>query len=1149
MNVDGFLNFNTNINTKGFTKGISGIKEKLGGVKSSLLKFGTTVAAVFSVKAIVNFSKECKSLYEIQLEAETKLETVLGRNLGATEEQIKATKEWASELQNVGVIGDEVQLSGLQELSTYIENPESLKKMNVVLNDMLAQQYGLNATAESAVTISTMLGKVLEGQTAALSRYGYSFDESQEYLLKYGTEEQRVATLAEVVESSVGGMNEALAKTPAGRLKQVSNSLGDVKEQFGQAFINIEAIFLPVLVKLTDILAETAELAVKVSQSLADIFGIQTSNASAVTSDIAESTDEQNALTEAVEETAEAQENSLAGFDQINTLTQKTEKSSETSENKSEEISIKPVVVTDSSETEKKIDEFSEKIQKLIEPIQLAWEANSPELIENVRTAFENIRELAGSVAESFEEVWTNGSGERYIGNIITLFADVFGIIGDISGTLQNAWEDNGRGTALIQSYFDRWNSLLELLHAINKAFREVWNDGTGEKICANIFEIITNINNTVSNLRQRFIEAWEENGTGVRIFRAVLGIINIILKTINSLTKKTSEWAKNLNFSPVLKSVAGLFESLEPLAENICDVLSGIYEEILLPIGSWVIEEAVPASIDLFSKAIDVLNSIIEALKPLGKWLYDKFLKPIGEWTGGLVVSIIEGLTDALKSISDWISEHQTLFQDFIILIGSLGTALAISGIITKTVNALTAMGGIIKIITTATGGLSGVLAFLTSPVTLVCLAIGGIIAIGVLLVKHWDEVKAFAVGIWESIQETLYSFFEAWETGWNAITDFTSAVWDSITNFFAEAWTTITGIFQNIGGWFSDRCNDIADALSNVSKWFENMFKKAYTKVTDIFKSIGKWFSDRWNDITSALSEVGNWFRNKFRNAWDNITQIFKNIGGWFSDRWGDIVNVFSVVDTWFSQKFRQARDNVTEIFSNIGNWFSERWDNITSVFSAVGDWFSEKFQNAWGGIKTAFSEVNEFFGGVWNGITSVFSHVTEWFRNTFSSAWEAVRNVFSRGGEIFTGITDGIFNTFRTIVNGLINGINWVISQPFNAINWALNGIRNIEILDWYPFQWLPSISVPQIPYLAQGTVVPANYGNFLAVLGDNKREAEVVSPLSTIEQAVTNAMKKNGGFGSGEIHVHVDLDGREIGRVAVRAVNQDRVRRGG
>ena len=75
------------------------------------------------------------------------------------------------------------------------------------------------------------------------------------------------------------------------------------------------------------------------------------------------------------------------------------------------------------------------------------------------------------------------------------------------------------------------------------------------------------------------------------------------------------------------------------------------------------------------------------------------------------------------------------------------------------------------------------------------------------------------------------------------------------------------------------------------------------------------------------------------------------------------------------------------------------------------------------------------------------------------------------------------------------------------------------------------------------------MPANYGNFLAVLGDNKRETEIVSPLSTIEQAVTNAINRNGNFINGEIHVHVELDGREIGRVAVKAVNQDKMRKGG
>ncbi|MDE6424604.1 MAG: hypothetical protein K2K89_00445 [Ruminococcus sp.] len=1002
------------------------------------------------------------------------------------------------------------------------------------------------------------------------------------------SESQKQLTLLQMVKDA-NALSGALgqASREADGWENVIGNLKEAWKQFmaviGQPVLNIA---VSAVKQLTEALTFLTEKARSVLGVFSELFGWENDDSEEVSVNISESVSEQNELTEAVEETTEIQKKSLAGFDEINTLSEKTEKSVETSE--SEKIAVKPAVVNDERKNEKEIDNFSKKIQELIKPIKLAWESNSPELIKNVQTACENIKGLAKSVAESFEEVWTNGSGERYIGNIITLFSDIFWIIGDISGALKSGWDDNGRGTALIQSYFDRWNALFELIHVINSAFREAWNDGTGEKICENIFEIITNINNTVSNLRQRFTEAWNENGTGVRIFGAILGIINIILGTINKLTEKTSGWAKNLDFSPFLESVADFFESLEPLVKNVGDIFLEIYEKILLPLGKWTIEKAVPASIDLFSGAIDLLNSVIEVLKSLGKWLYDSFLKPVAQWTGGAIVSIIKGIADALKGVSDWISEHQTLVKNFIIIIGSIGTALAVSGLIIKAVDAFKKMGGIVKIVTAVTGGLSGAFAFLTNPITLVCLAIGAVIAVGVLLVKHWDEVKAFAVGVWESIQETLYSFFEAWEIGWNTIVEFTSVVWNRITRFFAEAWANIASIFQNIGDWFYDRWNDIINAFSDVSKWFKDTFKKAYIKITDIFKNIGKWFSDRWNDIVNIFSVVGEWFGEKFRQAYDNITGIFQNIGNWFADRWNDIVNVFFVVGDWFGEKFRQAYDNIIGIFRNIGNWFADRWNDIvnvfdgiggwfwdkflfawdnittifwgiggwfrdrwndiTNVFSVVGDWFGEKFQNAWNNIKNAFSGVNGFFESVWSGITGVFGHVADWFRDTFSSAWEAVKNVFSRGGEIFTGITDGIFDTFRSVVNGLIDGINWVIEQPFNAINWALDGIRYIEILDWYPFEWLPSIDVPRIPYLAQGTVVPANYGNFLAVLGDNKRETEVVSPLSTIEQAATNAMKKS-SYGNGEIHIHVDLDGREIGRVAVKAVNQDRLRKGG
>ena len=221
-------------------------------------KIRAGAAALFSLRAIKSFASESRAAWNVQLEAEQRLARVMRNTMNATDEQIAATKEWASELQEVGVIGDEVTLTGLQKLATFIRDPASLRTMSVVLDDMLAQQDGLNATAESSATTATMLGKVLEGQTSALTRYGYSFTEAQEQLLKYGTEQQRVAVLAEVVEKKVGGMNVALAQTDAGKLKQFDNELGDIKEQIGQAFTELATAALPIFRALAQGLSAVA---------------------------------------------------------------------------------------------------------------------------------------------------------------------------------------------------------------------------------------------------------------------------------------------------------------------------------------------------------------------------------------------------------------------------------------------------------------------------------------------------------------------------------------------------------------------------------------------------------------------------------------------------------------------------------------------------------------------------------------------------------------------------------------------------------------------------------------------------------------------------------------------------------------------------
>ena len=213
-------------------------------------KFNTVMQFVSSTIGRIKPAIDgCVKAYNADAEANTKLAAVMKLTMNATDDQIRSIRELASEQQRLGVIGDEVQLAGVQELSTYLQKADSLKKVIPAMNDMIAQQYGLNASQEQAVGIATMVGKVLQGQTGALSRYGYYFDEAQEKILKFGNEEQRVAVLSDIIAESVGGVNAALAATPEGRMKQHANAMGDLQERIGGVAVRIQEAFLPLMEK------------------------------------------------------------------------------------------------------------------------------------------------------------------------------------------------------------------------------------------------------------------------------------------------------------------------------------------------------------------------------------------------------------------------------------------------------------------------------------------------------------------------------------------------------------------------------------------------------------------------------------------------------------------------------------------------------------------------------------------------------------------------------------------------------------------------------------------------------------------------------------------------------------------------------------
>lgn len=217
---------------------------------SAFKKIGAAIVSYFAVDKIIAFGKACTEAFAIQEQAELKLETIMKQRMKSTDEQIQKIKDLTSAQQQLGVVGDEVQLAGAQQLATFLSTEKALETLIPAMNNLAVQQNGYNVSSEAMISIGNMMGKVMQGQTSALTRVGITFTEAQEQMLKYGNEEQRAATLAQVITDNVGDMNAVLAKTDSGRIQQAKNNFGDMQEMIGQKLMPIIAAFYDVVNEL-----------------------------------------------------------------------------------------------------------------------------------------------------------------------------------------------------------------------------------------------------------------------------------------------------------------------------------------------------------------------------------------------------------------------------------------------------------------------------------------------------------------------------------------------------------------------------------------------------------------------------------------------------------------------------------------------------------------------------------------------------------------------------------------------------------------------------------------------------------------------------------------------------------------------------------
>ena len=481
-------------------------------------------------------------------------------------------------------------------------------------------------------------------------------------------------------------------------------------------------------------------------------------------------------------------------------------------------------------------------------------------------------------------------------------------------------------------------------------------------------------------------------------------GIITTIKEFFEPLTeliKMTVEWAKELDLESISKEFEELGSSLEIVGGKIFDNLSWVYEDIMLPLAEWSIEEGLPTVIGLLATALDTLGAVMapvhEGLKEL-----KKDLDPIVEWIGEVVIVALEGVASVFEKVSRVFSEK----------------APEITSIFT----------GLGDVISKLWAGLE--------PIADAVLYVFGLL---------WDVFGDFAAINWTYMIDTVSSFVDIiagfangdWDQIWSGIVGIFEAYWTSVIDKITAVWDFMVELFTPVAKWFD------TNVIQPVSKFFKGLWE-----------DISKFFSNLWDDIVAVWDKVAKWFdETVVQPIVAFFAPIVEGISDFFEGCWLIVQAVWLVVATWFNDTVvTPVADFFEGLWKDVSGFFTSLWDDVKKIWKGVSTWFDttvvtpvvDYFKGVW-------TDVSGFFSSLWEDIKAVWGVVSTWFSDTIT---EPIKTVF----ESACGSIEGFFTSlWLSIRKGVANAMNGVIGGIESAINWIIGGINGLiggfdKIVKW-------------------------------------------------------------------------------------------------
>lgn len=376
------------------------------------------------------------------------------------------------------------------------------------------------------------------------------------------------------------------------------------------------------------------------------------------------------------------------------------------------------------------------------------------------------------------------------------------GVHDEINNVQSNDNSDSGNSGGVLPSFDlsgidNQMSPLAQKLYDFFKPLVDSWNK-YGSQVKEAFKNAINGIGQAISAMWNS-VETLFTNGT----------IYSIIANILNSIGKIGTAWANAWNND----------NNGTELIQGIANMINDITGAILNLVSSTGFQSFLDGIISAFSGIVQFIEPVVSGFSEMAEKMLEIVASTIGD--------ILKTVGDALQAIA----QNEVAVE----ILKALGEAIAI------------VVGAIVlwNIAQAILNGLMGLFAIITSPITLVVLAIVAAITVAILIFKNWGTISEW------------------------------------LGQKFNEARENINTAFQNVGQWFSDRKNDICNAFNNIGQWFSDKFNNAVQGIKNAFSSVKTFFSGVWQGICGVFGNVANWFRDKFSQAWQAVKNVFSTGG----------------------------------------------------------------------------------------------------------------------------------------------------------------------------------------------------------------------------------------------------------------------------